>query len=67
MPLPPEDAIEAAEVSASAGEAGNEVSFELTKVECLLTAFHVVARENPSFLTEDQERSKDFKVLSHIN
>lgn len=55
MPLPPADAVHAA-------AAGNVPEFEFTKVECLLLAYHTIARQSPQHLAEDEERAKDFKV-----
>ena len=36
--------------------------FEFTKLECLLFAFHTVASQAPTFLTENPDLLKDFKV-----
>ena len=55
MPLPPADAVEAAESAA-------DPEFEFTKVECLLLAFHTVGRQAPEHLTENAEVLKDFRV-----
>ena len=55
MPLPPDNAVEAA-------EAGTVPDFEFTKVECLMFAFHTVARQAPEYLSQNEDRSKDFKV-----
>lgn len=55
MPLPPEDAVEAA-------EAADDPEFEFTKVECLLLAFHTVARQTPEYLTDNPDLLKDFRV-----
>lgn len=35
---------------------------EFSFVECLLYAFHKLARFSPQFLTNDEERLKDFKL-----
>merc|ERR1711936_627757 len=37
-------------------------SLEFTKVEALMFAFHRICRQAPTFLTEDEERLKDFKL-----
>ena len=55
MPLPPADAVEAA-------ESGTDPEFEFTKVECLLLAFHTVGKQAPEHLTENPEVLKDFRV-----
>merc|ERR1712110_1251971 len=36
--------------------------FEFTKLECLLFAFHTVASQAPTFLTENPDLLKDFKT-----
>ena len=36
--------------------------FEFHKLECLLFAFHTVASQAPTFLTENPDLLKDFKV-----
>merc|ERR1712156_444096 len=36
--------------------------FEFTKLECLIFAFHTVASQAPTFLTENPELLKDFKT-----
>ena len=42
--------------------------FEFTKLECLLFAFHTVASQAPTFLTENPDLLKDFKVsFRHYN
>jgi len=53
MPLPPvnED-----------GSVAPSPSLEFTKVEALMFAFHRICRQAPTFLTEDEERLKDFKL-----
>ncbi len=61
MPLPPEDAA-AAINGAENGNGVGEPEFEFTKVECLLLAFHTIGKQVPEFLTEDQEKLKDFRV-----
>ncbi len=60
MPLPPEDAVEAA-------EAGQDPEFEFTKVECLLLAYHKVGRQVPQHLTEDEKTLSDFRVRADCN
>lgn len=49
MPLPPENA-----------DVTDLPNLAFTSVECLLYAFHKLARKCPEFLTKDQERRKDF-------
>jgi len=53
MPLPPvtED-----------GSVAPTPSLEFTKVEALMFAFHRICRQATTFLTEDEERLKDFKL-----
>merc|ERR1719507_2613822 len=53
MPLPPvnED-----------GSVAPSPSLEFTKVEALMFAFHRICRQAPTFLPEDEERLKDFKL-----
>jgi len=52
MPLPPIDAD---------GSLADVPDLEFTKVECLMYTFHGVGRQAEEFLTEDQERLKDFR------
>ena len=40
-----------------------DAKFEFTKVECLLFAFHTIARQDQKFVTENPEVFKEFKVL----
>jgi len=53
MPLPPltED-----------GSVTEVPNLEFTKVECLMFAFHKIGQQAGTFLTEDEERLKDFKL-----
>ncbi|KAL1506666.1 hypothetical protein ABEB36_005990 [Hypothenemus hampei] len=51
MVLPPENV-----------DINNVPDLEFTTVECLLYAFHKLARKHPEFLTNDAERLKDFRV-----
>lgn len=37
-------------------------SFEFTKVECLMFTFHSIGKQCDTFLKEDEERLKDFKI-----
>ena len=54
--LPPSpEVVESPEVS--------DAKFEFTKVECLLFAFHSVAKQDQKFLNENPEVFKDFKVV----
>ena len=54
--LPPSpEVVESPEVS--------DAKFEFTKVECLLFAFHSVAKQDQKFLNENPETFKDFKVV----
>jgi hypothetical protein len=39
-----------------------EIRLEFTFVESLIFAFHQLARQHREFLTEDAERSKDFRT-----
>ena len=57
MPLPPEG-----DAATEALEGG--VSLEFSRVECLLFSFHQLARHQPEFLSNDQERLKDFRIRS---
>lgn len=41
----------------------SDAKFEFTKVECLLFAFHSVAKQDQKFLNENPEVFKDFKVV----
>merc|ERR1712080_301479 len=52
MPLPPIDAD---------GSLAEVPDLEFTKVECLMYTFHGVGRQAEDFLTEDQDRLKDFR------
>jgi len=52
MPLPPIDAD---------GSLTDVPDLEFTKVECLMYTFHGVGRQAEEFLTEDQDRLKDFR------
>ena len=54
MPLPPDAA-----AATEAVESG--VSFEFSKVECLLYLFHQIAKNHTEFLTGNEERLKDFR------
>ncbi|CAG9864478.1 unnamed protein product [Phyllotreta striolata] len=51
MPLPPED-----------GDIDNMPNLDFTAVECLLFAFHRLARQCPDFLTSDPAVLKDFRL-----
>lgn len=53
MPLPP---------ATEDGVVAEAPPLEFTKVECLMFAFHRIARQAATFLTEDEERAKDFKL-----
>ena len=55
MPLPPDAA-----AATEAVESGQ--SFEFSRVECLLYIFHQVARNHTEFLTDNEERLKDFRL-----
>jgi len=56
LPLPPQSVSED-------GAVLHEVpNLEFTKVECLMFAFHAVARQAESFLKSDEERMKDFRT-----
>ena len=44
------------------GSVAPSPSLEFTKVEALMFAFHRICRQAPTFLTEDEERLKDFKL-----
>ncbi|XP_057651745.1 apoptosis inhibitor 5 [Diorhabda carinulata] len=50
MPLPPED-----------GDIDKIPNLDFTSVECLLYAFHRLARQSPDFLTADPAVLKDFR------
>ncbi|XP_072383571.1 apoptosis inhibitor 5-like [Diabrotica undecimpunctata] len=50
MPLPPED-----------GNIDDMPNLDFTSVECLLYAFHRLARQSPDFLTADPAVHRDFK------
>jgi len=52
MPLPP---------TTEDGSLNEVPNLEFTKVECLMFAFHQIAKQADSFLTSDQERLKDFR------
>lgn len=51
MPLPPENV-----------DLNKIPNLDFTSVECLLYAFHRLARKCPEFLTNDAERLKDFRL-----
>lgn len=51
MPLPP-----------TSGDLTEMPNFEFSLVECLLYAFHRLARQCPDFLTHDPEVMKDFRL-----
>lgn len=51
MPPPPEDAV-----------ITTMPYFDFSSVECLLYAFHRLARQCPDFLTHDQQVLKDFRA-----
>lgn len=51
MPLPPENV-----------DINKIPNLDFTSVECLLYAFHRLARKCPEFLTNDAERLKDFRL-----
>jgi len=53
MPLPP---------ATEDGSLAEVPNLEFTKVESLMFAFHAVARQAPTFFSEDEERLKDFRV-----
>lgn len=37
------------------------MSFEFTKIECLMYTFHTIGKQSDAFLKEDEERLKDFR------
>lgn len=51
MPLPPENV-----------DINKLPNLDFTSVECLLFTFHQLARKCPEFLTNDQDRLKDFRL-----
>lgn len=53
MPLPPVE---------EDGSLAEVPALEFTKVECLMFTFHTICKQADKFLTEDQERLKDFRV-----
>lgn len=57
MPLPPP----VTEETNGGSTAEAEIRLEFTFVESLIFAFHQLARQHREFLTENAERSKDFR------
>jgi len=53
MPLPPAE---------EDGSLAETPAIEFTKVECLMFTFHTIGRQCETFLKEDEERLKDFKI-----
>lgn len=54
MPLPP--------LEENKEDQTEEPKLQFSHVECLLYAFHQLARKTPEFLTENAERLKDFRL-----
>ena len=59
MPLPPAESENGEEVKSD-----SEPKLQFSHVECLMFAFHQVAKRKPEFLTgeENADRLKDFRL-----